>query len=114
MAVDLFAGIPVTDYSTALPWYEKLFGAAPAFFPNDIEAVWELAGHRYAYIVQMPEHAGHAQHTIFVDDLDERVAGAAERGLEPAVQETYDEERVRKITYRDTDGNEISFAGGAA
>ena len=28
MTVDLFAGVPVSDYSVALAWYERLFGAA--------------------------------------------------------------------------------------
>nr|MDT0658521.1 VOC family protein [Micromonospora sp. DSM 115978] len=110
MAVDLFAGIPVEDYAAALPWYEKVLGSPPAFFPHDTEAVWELAEHRYLYIVQDPEHAGHAIHTVFVDDLDARVDGIAERGIEPANRETYDN-GVRKITYRDADGNEIGFGG---
>jgi hypothetical protein len=26
VTLDLFAGIPVTDYPTALAWYERLFG----------------------------------------------------------------------------------------
>ena len=60
-----------------------------------------------------PEHAGHATHTVFVDDLDERVAGIAERGLEPALRETY-ENGVRKVTYRDPDGNEFGLGGGPA
>ena len=69
-SLDLFAGIPVADYAAALKWYERLLGSPPTFLPNDIEAVWELAEHRYVYIVQQPEHAGHAMHTLFVDDLD--------------------------------------------
>ncbi|MDH2428897.1 VOC family protein [Sphaerisporangium sp. TRM90804] len=109
MALDLFAGIPVTDYSTALKWYERLLGS-PSFFPHDTEAVWELAEHRYVYIVQEPGHAGHARHTIFVDDLDALVAQITERGLDPAKRETYDN-GVRKITYRDPDGNETGFGG---
>ncbi|MEU4681013.1 VOC family protein [Micromonospora sp. NPDC023737] len=110
MAVDLFAGIPVSDYGAARTWYERLLGTPPAFLPNDTEAVWELAEHRFVYIERLPEHAGHARHTIFVDDLESRVAAAAERGLEPARQETY-ENGVRKITYVDPDGNEIGFGG---
>ena len=43
MARELFAGIPVTDYVAALPWYERFFGRQPSFLPNDIEAVWEVA-----------------------------------------------------------------------
>lgn len=37
--LDLFAGIPVADYAAALSWYQRLLGEAPAFFPNDREAV---------------------------------------------------------------------------
>jgi hypothetical protein len=95
--------------SPTLAWYERLLGE-PTFFPHDTEAVWELAEHRYLYIVQMPEHAGHARHTLFVDDLAGVVAQIAERGLEPALRETYDN-GVRKITYRDPDGNEIGLGG---
>ena len=62
MPVDLFAGIPVTDYAAALAWYERLFGSPPSFVPNDTEAVWELAEHRYVFVEQRPEHAGHARH----------------------------------------------------
>ena len=108
--LDLFAGIPVTNYAAALQWYEQLLGSSPTFFPHDTEAVWELAEHRYVYIVQRPEHAGHARHTLFVDDLDLLVAQLAERGRDPVARETY-ANGVRKITYRDPDGNEIGFGG---
>jgi predicted enzyme related to lactoylglutathione lyase len=110
MALDLFAGIPVNDYTAALTWYQQLFGSPPTFFPSDTEAVWELAENRSVYIEQRPEHAGHAMHTILVDDLDALVSQIADRGLEPAKQETY-ENGVRKITYCDPDGNEIGFGG---
>jgi predicted enzyme related to lactoylglutathione lyase len=110
MAVYLFAGIPVSDYAAALAWYERLLGSPPSFFPHDTEAVWELAESRSVYIVQRPEHAGHAMHTIIVDDLDTLVAEIAQRGLEPAQRETY-ANGVRKTTYVDPDGNEIGFGG---
>jgi catechol 2,3-dioxygenase-like lactoylglutathione lyase family enzyme len=111
MTVDLFAGCPVTDYQRALTWYEQLLGSEPAFLPNDTEAVWEVAEHRYLYIVVLPDRAGHAVSTLFVDDLDDRVRSIGSRGLEPAEQETY-ENGVRKVIYRDPDGNEIGFGGG--
>ena len=110
MAADLFAGIPVTDYAAALAWYERLLGSPPAFIPTDGEAVWELAEHRFVYIDQRPEHAGHAMHTLFTENLEARVAQIAERGLTPAEQETY-ANGVRKVTYRDPDGNEFAFGG---
>jgi hypothetical protein len=110
MAMYLFAGIAVSDFAAALAWYERLLGAPPSSFPHDTEAVWELAEHRLMYIVQRPDRAGHALHTLIVDDLDARVAEIARRGLEPAAQDTYGN-GVRKVTYTDPDGNEIGFGG---
>jgi hypothetical protein len=112
MALDLFAGIPVGDYSAARPWYERLLGGEPSFTPHSTEAVWELAEHRYLYIVEDAGRAGRAVHTVFVDDLDARVAEIASRGMEPDERETYPG-KARKATYRDADGNEISFGGAA-
>ena len=113
MTVDLFAGIPVSDLRRALAWYGQLLGAEPAFRPNNREAVWELAEHRYVYIELLPDRAGPSMHTLFVDDLDERVEGIRGRGLAPDVHETY-ENGVRKVTFHDPDGNEIGLGGGPA
>lgn len=111
MDVDLFAGIPVSDYAGALEWYERLLGVPPAFFPHETEAVWELAEHRYVYVVRDPERAGRAVLTVFFENLDVVTARVAGSGLEPAKQETYGN-GVRKVVYRDPDGNEIGFGGG--
>jgi catechol 2,3-dioxygenase-like lactoylglutathione lyase family enzyme len=110
MTVDLFAGIPVRDYTAAAAWYVRLLGTPPSFLPNDTEAVCELADHRFVYIEVRPEHAGHARHTVLVDDFDARLSQIAVRGLEPAERETY-ANGVRKATFRDPDGNEIGFGG---
>ena len=110
MTVDLFAGLPVSNYQRALAWYERLLGSEPAFLPNATEAVWELAEHRYLYIEMLPEHAGHALHTVFVDDLDKRVESISARGIEPVSREPY-RNGVRKVIYRDPDCNEIGFGG---
>ena len=110
MALDLFAGIPVTSYAAALPWYERFFGGTPSFLPNDTEAVWEAAEHRYVYIVQDPGRAGHALVLLFIDDLDDRVAAIARRGIQATRRETYDS-GATKVTYQDPDGNEISLGG---
>lgn len=112
MAVDLFAGVPVSDYEAARRWYEQLFGSAPSFLPNDTEAVWEVAEHRYVYIVVGAEHAGHAMLTLFVGDLDALLNEVSARGLEPAAMETYPN-GVRKATFRDPDGNEIGYGGAS-
>ncbi|HET9015501.1 MAG TPA: VOC family protein [Thermomicrobiaceae bacterium] len=110
MASDLFAGIPVTDYAAAVPWYERLFGAPPSFLPTDTEAVWALAEHGFVFIEQQPERAGHGRHLLFVDDLDALVEGVAARGLTPVGQETLGN-GVRRVVYRDPDGNQFEFGG---
>ena len=109
MTLHLFAGLRVRDFDAARTWYEQLLGE-PSFFPHDTEAVWTLADERSVYVVQHPEGAGHSVVTLFVDDLDERVAAIGARGIEPAGREEYDN-GVRKVTFRDPDGNEVAFGG---
>ena len=110
MALYLFAGIPVSDYTAARPWYERLLGSEPSFLPHATEAVWELAESGSIFIVEDAGRAGHAAHTILVDDLDSRVSEIASRGIDPADRETYSN-GVGKVIYRDADGNEIGFGG---
>jgi predicted enzyme related to lactoylglutathione lyase len=108
MALLLFAGIPVSNYSAVLAWYQQLLGDEPAFFPTETEAVWELAEHRYLYIEERVDRTGNAVVTMLVDDLDGVVSQIAARGIEPVKQETY-ENGVRKIIYNDPEGNEIGY-----
>ena len=110
MSVDLFAGIPVVDFQRAVAWYERLLGSPPTFLAHQTEAVWEIAEHRFVYVDEDAEQAGHARHTLFVEDMDAVVGEIGDRGLEPAERETY-ANGVRKVTYRDPDGNEIGFGG---
>jgi predicted enzyme related to lactoylglutathione lyase len=109
MSLDLFAGVHVRDYEAALPWYEQLLGE-PTFFAHATEAVWTLAEGRSVYVAEHPEAAGGSALTLFVDDLEAHVTAIAVRGLEPTERETYSN-GVRKVTYRDADGNEIGFGG---
>ncbi len=113
MSADLFAGTAVSDLARAVAWYSSLFGNEPAFRPNDDEAVWELAEDRHLFIERRPEHAGHARHLLFVDDLAERVEAARTRGVSP-VSEDNPTEGVRKVAYRDPDGNQFEFGGHAS
>jgi catechol 2,3-dioxygenase-like lactoylglutathione lyase family enzyme len=110
MALDLYAGIRVSDYQAAKAWYERLLGREPSFIAHATEAVWELAEHRSLFIEEDAEGAGRALLTILVDDLDARVADISSRGLEPDERVTYSN-GARKAIYRDLDGNEIGFGG---
>jgi catechol 2,3-dioxygenase-like lactoylglutathione lyase family enzyme len=116
VTLGLFAGIRVGDLARAQDWYERLLGAPPSFFPNDVEAVWELADERFVYIELDPPRAGHGQVTVFLDppaEFDAFVQAAADRGVRPTLEETYDN-GVRKATYRDPDGNDVGVGGGPA
>jgi predicted enzyme related to lactoylglutathione lyase len=105
---DMFAGIPVSDFRTALDWYQRLFGAKPSFYPNETEAVWAIAEHRWIYIIVDIKRAGGAVQTIMSSDLEGQIEQIARRGLTWS-QEEIPGEGVRKVMYYDPDGNEIGF-----
>jgi catechol 2,3-dioxygenase-like lactoylglutathione lyase family enzyme len=109
VSLHLFAGLRVREFARARAWYERLLGE-PSFFPHATEAVWTLAEGSSVYAVEDADHAGQCVVTIFVDDLDARVAEIAARGLDPDERLTYSN-GVRKTVYRDPDGNEIGFGG---
>lgn len=110
MELDLFAGLPVSDYPRAVDWYQRLLGGPATFQAHETECVWTLAEHRSIYVALEPAHAGHARVTFFPDDLDAFVVGAGARDVHPDRTETYDN-AVRKVTFRDPDGNEIGVGG---
>lgn len=109
MSLHLFAGLPVRDFAAARAWYEQLLGE-PSFFPHATEAVWTVDEDRSVYAVQDPDRAGHGLVMLFVEDLDACLDQIAARGLEPDKRVTY-ANGVRKVTFRDPDGNEVSFGG---
>ena len=109
MAVGIFAGIAVNDFAQALVWYKRLLGAEPTFYPNDIEAVWELAEDRYVYIIRDLDRAGGAVSMIWVDDPVAEVVRIAGQGIEPDDVEKHDE--VWKYVFHDPDGNETGIGG---
>lgn len=113
VSLDLFAGIPVSEFAAAKQRYEQVLGREPSFMPHATEAVWELAPARWVFVVEEPERAGGALHTILVDDLEAKVAEIAARGVEPDERVTYGN-GARKAIYRDADGNELSFGEAPA
>jgi catechol 2,3-dioxygenase-like lactoylglutathione lyase family enzyme len=109
VATGIFAGIAVDDYGKALEWYRRLLGAEPSFYPNDVEAVWQLAEDRFVYIIVDPRRAGGAVNMIWFDDPAATVAAIKARGLEPTEIEKHDP--VWKYVFHDPDGNEIGIGG---
>jgi catechol 2,3-dioxygenase-like lactoylglutathione lyase family enzyme len=107
-ATEMFAGIAVSDFQVSLDWYQRLLGAPPSFFPNDVEAVWAIAEHRWIYIIVDAQRAGGAVQTIICDDLEGLIEQVAGRGLHYGKEEL-PAEGVRKVMYYDPDGNEIGL-----
>jgi hypothetical protein len=72
--------------------------------------VWTLADGRSVYVVEHSEGRGQLRG----NDLRRRSRCAsgrlAARGLEPDERQTYSD-GVRKMLYRDADGNELGFGG---
>lgn len=112
MTVGIFAGIAVSDFRRALDWYTRLLGAEPAFHPHDTEAVWELAEHRYVYIIRDLDRAGGAVSMIWVDDPVAESARIAGQGIEWDDVERHD--GVWKYVFHDADGNETGVGGPVA
>jgi hypothetical protein len=55
---EVFAGVAVADLDSGLAWYERLPGRPPDFLPNENEAVWQLAGTGWIYLVGDADRAG--------------------------------------------------------
>jgi len=109
VVVGIFAGIPVRDYAVARGWYERLLGAEPTFYPNDVEAVWQLAENLNVYIIEDALRAGGGVNMLWVDDPVGEVERIGARGVEPDDVEKHG--GVWKYVFHDADGNEIGIGG---
>jgi hypothetical protein len=105
---DIFAGIPVADFKTSQDWYERLFGSPPSFYPNDVEAVWQLGEHMWIYIIVDAGRAGRSIQNVMGDDLDTLISEISKRGID-FDKDDHPADNTRKVIYFDPDGNEIGF-----
>ena len=105
----LFAGIPVSSFEASIDWYSRLLGCPPSFYPNDIEAVWQVGEGQWLYTVVQPDRAGGAVCTLLGEALPELTGAIAHRGINYD-REDFPAEDTRKVVYVDPDGNEIGFA----
>jgi len=104
----LFAGLGVSDYDAGLAWYTRLFGREPDVTVSETEAMWQLVGSGWVYVIRDGERAGRGLLTLLVDDLDASVANLAERGIVAGAIET-EPGLYRKAVVNDADGNTISL-----
>ena len=104
----LFAGVPVSDFPTALAWYVRLFDRAPDVVAHDREVMWRVAETGWLYIVEDHERAGRGLVGILVSDLDEAVADLERRGIRASQIEPQGD-GGRKATVIDPDGNTVGL-----
>ena len=104
----LFAGVAVADYDSALVPCERFFGRSPDIIVTENEAMWQVADTGWIYVVGDTNRAGKALLTLMVDDLEAQVAELGERGLETSAIDTMPG-LYRKAVITDPDGNMISL-----
>jgi catechol 2,3-dioxygenase-like lactoylglutathione lyase family enzyme len=105
----LFAAVSVADFDGAVDWYTRLFGRPPDIDVHDTEVMWRILDGAWLYVVLDRDRAGKSVVTLSVGDLDTTAARIAARGVRTASFEQVGD-AGRKATFRDPDGNVISFA----
>jgi catechol 2,3-dioxygenase-like lactoylglutathione lyase family enzyme len=105
----LFAAVSVADFDGALDWYTRLFGRQPDITVHNTEVMWRILDGAWLYVVLDRDRAGNSVVTLSVRDLDTTAARIAARGVRT---DSFDQvgDAGRKATFRDPDGNVISFA----
>src|SRR3954467_13698031 len=113
-ATHLFAGVAVTDFTTACDWYERLFACPPSAFPTAGEALWRMGESASIYVTADPERAGRGLLALAVKDLDAQRAALRRRGLAAAGGAELN--GIRTLVVADPDGNTVKLfedpAGG--
>lgn len=104
----VMAVVSCRDLDASLPWYEKLFGAAPDRRPMDGLAEWYLTGAGAVQLVTDPERAGSAMLTLNVDDLEDFLAELV--GPEHVEEAITDATTARLASLADPDGNIVTIA----
>jgi catechol 2,3-dioxygenase-like lactoylglutathione lyase family enzyme len=103
----VFAGVPVSDYAAALAWWERFFGREADVPVDEEEAMWQLVGAGWVYVVGDADRAGNGLLTMLVADLDAFVAELAARGIAADPVDTAPG-AVRRVRVADPDGNRIT------
>lgn len=102
------ASVAVKDLSSAVQWYQRLFGRPPDSEQEPDVAGWKFEQGGWLQVYKNAERAGHGSLTLAVTSLDEQVADLEKRGIDPGRHMT--SANVRVVMIKDQDGNSIAFA----
>jgi predicted enzyme related to lactoylglutathione lyase len=110
MSIDaVLAGIPVTDFDTAVGWYEKLLGRPADERPMDGLAEWHFPGTGAVQVIHAPDRGGKGLLTLSVGDLAAFVSALEESGLAPEPVDDTTSTRVLFTTIDDPEGNAVTL-----
>jgi hypothetical protein len=102
------ASVAVKDLSSAVKWYETLFGRPPDSRKEFSVAEWKFERGGWLQVYENVERAGYGTFTLVVSSLDEQIADLKTCGLDAGRQIIG--EKVRVVMIKDQDGNSIAFA----
>lgn len=105
---EVLPGLAVRDLSTAMTWYEKLFGRPADARPMASLAEWAVTDSSTLQVSHDDANAGHGEVSLTVDSVDEAAATLRERGI--AAGDVDDiSQYVRILPLTDPDGNTINL-----
>jgi len=102
------ASVAVKDLSSAVEWYELLFGRPADSRPMAEVAEWKFERGGWLQVYQLPERAGSGSFTPAVSNMEEQVAHLEKMGVDTSQRTSG--EKVETVMITDPDGNHIAFA----
>jgi predicted enzyme related to lactoylglutathione lyase len=102
------ASVAVKDLSSAIQWYETLFGRPADSRPMAEVAEWKFERGGWLQVYENAERAGTGSCTLAVSSLDEQIADLKNKGIEAG--EPMISEKAKVVMIKDPEGNSIAFA----
>jgi predicted enzyme related to lactoylglutathione lyase len=102
------ASVAVKDLTTAVQWYEKVFGRSADSTPMPELAEWKFPDGGWLQVYALPERAGRCSCTLAVSNLDEEYNRLRELGVDTG--DRMSGAQVKIMMIKDPDGNSIAFA----
>ncbi|MFI5827849.1 VOC family protein [Streptomyces sp. NPDC051578] len=104
----VLAVAPVSDFESAVFWYERLLGRPADARPMAGLADWHVSPSAWVQVFQSPEHAGKTLLNLVVQDLDRALSELAGRGI-AAGEVQPGAGKVRFAALHDPDGNRVTL-----
>lgn len=105
---NILAGVAVSDFETAVAWYQQLIGRRPDDEPMPGFAEWEFEKGGWLQVFKDVERAGCASVTLVENNLEERLADLQQKKIVVVKQSAKDQ--VKTAIINDADGNQLVFA----